>query len=219
MPSLLQTGLALPLKNANYGIYVAGNAVSLVGTWMQRISVSWLTWELTHSGLWLGIVAFADFFPGLVVGPLAGAIADRADQLTVVRTSQLVSLVQATVLAALAATHHLEIWSLVALTGFQGAVVAFNQPARLALVPSLVGGGDVASAVAINSVIFNLARFIGPMLSGLVIVWFGVAAAFAANAVSYVAFVLALMWVRIEDAVPEAPKRRTFSSDFKEGIR
>ena len=218
IPSLSHTGLALPLKNTTYGIYIAGNAVSLVGTWMQRISVSWLTWELTHSGLWLGILAFADFFPGLVVGPLAGAFADRTDQLTVVRTSQLVSLAQAMVLFVLAAVHHLNIWSLVALTGFQGAVVAFNQPARLALVPSLVGDGDLGAAVAINSVIFNLARFIGPMLAGLVIVWHGVAASFAANALSYVAFLLALLWVRIDKADEEPAKRREFLTDFKEGI-
>ena len=219
MPSLSQTGLALPLKNTTYGIYIAGNAVSLVGTWMQRITVSWLTWELTHSGLWLGILAFADFFPGLVVGPLAGAFADRADQLTVVRTSQFVSLAQAMVLFGLAATHHLNVWSLVALTGFQGAVVAFNQPARLALVPSLVAEGDLAAAVAINSVIFNLARFVGPMLAGLVIVWSGVAASFAANALSYVAFLVALLWVRIDEADKEPRRRRNFSTDLKDGIR
>lgn len=219
MPSLAQTGLALPLKNTTYGIYTAGNAVSLVGTWMQRISVSWLTWELTHSGLWLGILAFADFFPGLVVGPLAGAFADRSNQLTVVRTSQLISLAQAMVLFVLAAVHHLNIWTLVALTGFQGAVVAFNQPARLALVPSLVAEADLASAVAINSVIFNLARFIGPMLAGLVMVWSGIAAAFAANAISYIAFLVALLWVRVNDADRKSRKRRTFSTDFKEGIR
>jgi predicted MFS family arabinose efflux permease len=219
MPSLAETGLALPLKNTTYGIYTAGNAVSLVGTWMQRISVSWLTWELTHSGLWLGILAFADFFPGLVVGPLAGAFADRSNQLTVVRTSQLISLAQAMVLFVLAAVHHLNIWTLVTLTGFQGAVVAFNQPARLALVPSLVAEADLASAVAINSVIFNLARFIGPMLAGLVMVWSGIAAAFAANAISYVAFLVALLWVRVNDADRKSRKRRTFSTDFKEGIR
>jgi predicted MFS family arabinose efflux permease len=219
MPSLFQTGLALPLKNTTYGIYAAGNAVSLVGTWMQRISVSWLTWELTHSGLWLGILAFADFFPGLVVGPLAGAFADRTDQLTVVRTSQFVSLAQAMVLFVLAAVHHLNIWGLVALTGFQGAVVSFNQPARLALVPSLVGESDLGAAVAINSVIFNLARFVGPMLAGLVIVAYGVAASFAANALSYVAFLVALLWVRIDAADNEPARRRAFSTDFKEGIR
>ena len=213
MPSLLQTGLALPLRNTTYGIYIAGNAVSPIGTWMQRISVSWFTWELTHSGLWLGIMAFADFFPGLVVGPLAGAIADRTDQLTVVRTSQFVSLAQATVLFGLAAADQLNIGSLVALTGFQGAVVSFNQPARLALVPSLVGEGDLGAAVAINSVIFNLARFVGPMLAGLVIVWHGVAASFAANAISYVAFLAALLWV-MYGRCPRCKRNLTLSEAF-----
>ena len=215
----LESSLALPFKNTTYGIYAAGNAVSLVGTWMQRISVSWLTWEMTHSGLWLGIMAFADFFPGLVVGPLAGAFADRTDQLTIVKFSQVVSLLQAMVLFALIAAHHLNIWGLVALTAFQGAVVAFNQPARLALVPSLVAESDLGSALAINSVIFNVARFIGPMVAGLVIVWSGVAASFAANAASYVVFLLALWWVRIDDTAAKASKRRKFSTDFKEGIR
>jgi MFS family permease len=219
MASFFESSLALPFKNTTYGIYAAGNAVSLIGTWMQRISVSWLTWEMTHSGLWLGVMAFADFFPGLIVGPLAGAFADRSDQLTVVKSSQVVSLLQATALFALTAAHHLNIWGLVALTAFQGAVVAFNQPARLALVPSLVAERDLAPAVAINSVIFNLARFVGPMTAGLVIVWLGVAASFAANAVSYVVFLLALWWVRIDDAAAKSPKRRNFAADFKDGIR
>ena len=219
MTPFFDTRLALPFKNTTYGIYAAGNAVSLVGTWMQRISVSWLTWEMTHSGFWLGVMAFADFFPGLVVGPLAGAFADRTDQLTVVKSSQVVSLLQAAALFAFTAANHLNIWGLLALTTFQGAVVAFNQPARLALVPSLVSEDDLASAVAINSVIFNLARFLGPMAAGLVIVWSGVAASFAANAASYVPFLVALWWIRIEGTAEEVPKRRNFSTDFKEGVR
>ena len=214
-----ESRLTLPFKNTTYGIYAAGNAVSLIGTWMQRISVSWLTWEMTHSGFWLGAVAFADFFPGLVVGPLAGAFADRANQLTVVKTSQVVSLLQAMVLFAVTASDHLNIWGLAALTAFQGGVVAFNQPARLALVPSLVSENDLTAAVAINSVIFNLARAIGPMIAGLVIVWSGVAASFAANAASYVVFLVAIWWIRIDDPVVKVRKRRKFTTDFKEGFR
>src|SRR5690348_14322459 len=101
MATFLDTRLALPIRNANYGIYAAGSAVSLIGTWMQRISIGWLTWELTHSGLWLGIVAFDDFVPVLLVGPIAGAAADRWDRLRVIKASQTLSLVQATVLFAL----------------------------------------------------------------------------------------------------------------------
>ena len=170
--SLSGTRLALPLRNANYGIYITGSAISLIGTWMQRIAIGWLTWQLTHSGLWLGIVAFADFFPVLIVGPIAGAAADRWDRLRVVQVkSSGFSMAQAAVLFALTASGHMNIGLLVALTAFQGVIVAFNQPARLALVPSLVAQSDLGSAVAINSVIFNLARFIGPMLAGLAIVW------------------------------------------------
>jgi predicted MFS family arabinose efflux permease len=218
--SLLSTRLvALPLKNANFGIYSAGNAVSLIGMWMQRIAIGWLTWEMTKSGLWLGIIAFADFFPVLLIGPIAGAAADRWDRLRVVRTSQTISLVQATVLFALTASGQMNIGLLVALTAFQGVVVAFNQPARLALVPSLVAETDLASAVAISSIVFNLARFIGPMFAGLAIVWSGVSAAFAANALSYVVFLLALTRIRVPPTVADSAKQRSFSADLREGIR
>ena len=94
---------------------------------------------------------------------------------------------------------------LVALAAFQGVVVAFNQPARLALVPSLVAPTDLASAVAINSVVFNLARFVGPMFAGLAIVWSGVSAAFAANALSYVVFLAALARIRVAPTDTDPP--------------
>ena len=136
----------------------------------------------------------------ILVGPIAGAAADRWDRLKVVKTSQAISLLQAMVLFALTVSGHINIGILVALTAFQGFIVAFNQPARLALVPSLVPEADLASAVAINSVVFNLARFIGPMLAGLAIVWSGVAAAFAANAISYIPFLLALARIRVAPA-------------------
>src|SRR5689334_12623637 len=88
----------LPLRNPSFGLYSLGSAISLIGMWMQRIAVGWLTWELTHSGFWLGVVAFADFFPVVVVGPIAGALADRWDRLTVIKVSQTISLLQATAL-------------------------------------------------------------------------------------------------------------------------
>ena len=111
---------------------------------------------------------------GRAIVALAGAAADRWNRLKVVMTSQAIGLAQATVLFVLTVTGHINIGLLVALTAFQGFVVAFNQPARLALVPSLVPEADLGSAVAINSIVFNLARFIGPMLAGLAIVWSGV---------------------------------------------
>jgi MFS family permease len=169
--------------------------------------------------VWLGIVAFADFFPVLVIGPIAGAAADRWDRLRVVKTSQSISLMQATVLFGITVSGHINIGLLVALSAFQGVVVAFNQPARLALVPSLVPQADLASAVAINSVVFNLARFIGPMFAGLAIVWSGVAAAFAANALSYVVFLVALARIRVAPTAAVSAKQKSFAADLREGIR
>ncbi len=211
--------IELPLRNPNFGLYSVGSAISLIGMWMQRIAIGWLTWQLTGSGFWLGVVSFADFFPVVVVGPLAGAAADRWDRLKVVKISQALSLMQASVLFWLTATGHITIELLVALTAFQGVVVAFNQPARLVLVPSLVPHADLATAVAINSVVFNLARFIGPACAGPLILWSGVSGAFAANALSYLPFLAVLALIRL-DATGEIPsKRSNMIAELKEGIR
>jgi MFS family permease len=211
--------VALLVRNANFGIYSAGSSVSLIGMWMQRIAIGWLTWELTGSGLWLGIVAFADFFPVILIGPIAGTAADRWDRLKVVKASQAISLVQATVLWALTVSGHMTIGLLVGLTAFQGVVVAFNQPARLAMVPSLVPQADMAGAVAINSIVFNIARFVGPIFAGLAILWSGVAAAFAANALSYIVFLVALARIRIAPTVTKGEVRASMAADLVAGIR
>jgi MFS family permease len=211
--------ISLPFRNPNFGIYSAGSAVSLIGMWMERIAIGWLTWQLTESGFWLGVVAFADFFPVVLVAPIAGAVADRWDRLRILKASQAVLLVQASVLCALTATGHIDIAMIVVLTTIHGIVVAFNQPARLALVPSLVPQADVGPAVAINSVIFNLARFIGPIFAGLAIVWSGVAEAFAANALSYVVFLIALARIRIAPGEIMSAPAHSFLADIRDGIR
>jgi MFS family permease len=211
--------IALLLRNPNFGIYSAGSAVSLTGMWMERIAIGWLTWQLTESGFWLGVVAFADFFPVVLIAPVAGAVADRRDRLSVIKASQAVLLVQASVLWALTASGLINVGLIVTLSAIHGIVVAFNQPARLALVPSLVPQPDLGSAVAINSVIFNLARFIGPIFAGLAIVWSGVAAAFLANALSYVVFLAALARIRLKRPEVGAVGPRGFIGDLREGIR
>src|SRR3954454_14471542 len=127
MARLLESPLiALPLRNANFGLYSAGSGISLVGMWMQRIAIGWLTWQLTESGFWLGVVAFADFFPVVFVAPIAGAVADRWDRLRILKASQAVLLVQASVLCTLTVTGHIDIAMIVVLTTIHGVVVAFN---------------------------------------------------------------------------------------------
>src|SRR6266478_1246333 len=104
--------IARAFASRNYRLFAAGNAISLIGTWLQRVAVGWLAWQLTHSGTWLGLVAFADLFPTVVLSPWAGALADRRDRVRVIRASQVVAMTQATMLALLTAFGIITIWSL-----------------------------------------------------------------------------------------------------------
>jgi predicted MFS family arabinose efflux permease len=189
--------IAQTLAHPSFGTYIAGNSISLIGTWMQRIGVGWLAWELSHSGAVLGLVAFADLFPTVVIGPFGGALADRVDRVRVIKVAQLLIMAQSLALFALTASGLITVPLLLALVLFSGVVIGFNQPARLALVPSLVPRGDLATAVAINSIVFNSARFIGPALAGVVIVGLGISAVFLINALSFLAFLFALWRLRL----------------------
>ena len=185
---------------------------------MQRIGVGWLAWELSHSGAVLGLVAFADLFPTIAIGPFGGALADRIDRLRLLRIAQSLTMVQAFLLFALTATGLITVELLVALVLFGGIVLGLNQPARLALAPSLVPRADLATAVAINSIVFNLARFLGPALAGLVIVWSGVAMVFALNALSFLAFLFALARLRLEPIQLGGQGQRSMLSAIGEGL-
>ena len=214
-------GILHVLGQRTYGTYVAGNSVSLVGAWMQRIGVGWLTWELTQSGAWLGLVAFADLFPVVIVGPLGGVIADRVDRLRIIMAAQSLAMLQALVLAFLTVTGLIGVEILVALTALHGIIVAFNQPSRLALVPSLVNREDLPTAVAINAVVFSVARFVGPAIAGVLILYAGVAAVFAANAASFLFLLLALYRIRAD--VTQEPQDRghakSLFGDVADGLR
>lgn len=212
-------GILRALKNPNYGIYTAGSSVSLIGTWMQRVATGWLAWELTHSGTWLGIIAFADLFPTVVIGPFAGAAADRFDRLRVTKISQTLAMGQAILLFVLTVTGAITIWWLLALSAFLGVVVAFNQPARLAMVPSLVPREDLPAAIAINSVVFNTARFIGPAAAGAIIVAADVAWAFFANAVTFTWFLYALSRIRLTGPTETRRSDRNLLGDLADGLR
>lgn len=204
--------------NRNYTIYTAGSAVALVGLWVQRLGVGWLTWELTHSGFWLGAIAFADLFPAVVVTPFAGVLTDRLDRLRLAFLCQALSLAQTLLLFALATAGLIEIFSLLGLTVFLGAVRAVYMPVRLSLVPSLVKPDDVPTAVAISSLIFNLARFVGPAVAGLVVTAWGVAPTFAFYGVATAVFLLALAVIRIPPVRAAARPRRGMLSEIAEGI-
>lgn len=192
LPSSRLSRVTRVLGGGPYATFTAGNAASLVGTWMHRVAVGWLTWELTHSAAWLGAIAFADLFPTVIVAPLAGAAADRCNRLRILRIAAAIAAGLAAALFALSLVGTLSIFALFAVTLGLGIVTGIGQPARLALIAALVPREDLTTAVAINSIVFNLARFIGPALAGIAISGGGVTLVFAANALSYAAFLLAL---------------------------
>ena len=191
------SGIARVFSNRNYAIYASGQSISLVGLWVQRLAVGWLAWELTHSGFWLGAVAFADLFPVLFIGLFGGVLADRVDQRRILMVGQILSLLQSAALWLMTLAGVITIGWLFGLTLFLGVIVALMQPARLSLVPSLVRPEDVGGAVAIHAVIFNLARFVGPAIAGTIIYTSSVANAFLFNAASFLAMVVALLLLRI----------------------
>ena len=143
-----------------------------------------------------------------MVGPFAGVIADRVDRLRVIRTAQALSMLQATALALLAAAGWMSIELLLALVLVNGVVVGVNQPSRLSLVSSLVPRANLSTAVALNSITFNLARFVGPAVAGVLIVSYGVTAAFAVNAATFLAFLVALARIRVDDEAARLAGRR-----------
>ena len=196
-PGYNLAAIAQVFSNRNYAIYTAGNSISLIGLWVQRLGVGWLAWELTHSGFWLGAVAFADLFPVVIIGLFGGVLADRHDRRKILMAGQSLALVQASALWGLSVLGMINIETLFGLSLFLGVVVAFVQSARLSMVPSLVREGDVAGAVAIGAVIFNLARFVGPALAGVLIHVFGIATAFAFNAFTFSALIIALAFIRL----------------------
>ena len=180
------------LTSGQFAIYSAGNCVSLLGTWMQRIGCSLLVWNMTESTFWLGILAAADLLPTLFIGPFAGAAADRWDTLRLNRICQAVLMAVAALMTILIVCGFLSLTMLIALVALQGCVIALSQPARLALVQELVAREDIPAAVAINSMNVNLARLVGPAIAGLMVVHFDVAWVFLLNAIVTAIFVATL---------------------------
>jgi MFS family permease len=185
------------LANRNFRIFTAGNAASLLGTWVQRMAVGYLTWDLTKSGAWLGAVAMAEFMPVLLLAPITGVIVDRYDRRKIAIVGQVLALAQAVALAALTISGHVTALSIFFLQLFAGFVQPLIQTARLVLVPMMVGRERVGNAVAITSLVFNTARIMGPMIGGVIITTAGVGWSFAVNAVSYLGVIASLTALRL----------------------
>jgi MFS family permease len=183
----------MAFQHRNYRIFFGGQAVSLVGTWMQQVAQAWLVLELTGDPIWLGIVAAAQFIPVMILGLFAGVAADALPKRQTLVATQAVMMTLAVILAILTVTGLVQVWMILLLAILLGCANAVDMPVRQSFAIELVGREDIGNAVALNSAMFNGSRIIGPALAGLTIAAFGVAAAFAINALSFLAVIVALL--------------------------
>ncbi|HTI86199.1 MAG TPA: MFS transporter [Alphaproteobacteria bacterium] len=207
------------LQHRNYRLYAAGDAVSLIGNWVQKVAIGWLTWQLTESATWLGIVAFCDLCPAIVLSPIGGVIADRGDPRRMSLISQVFAMAQAMALLLLTWAQLIDIWGIVILSVLRGSIAAVNQPARMSMMPNLIPPEDLASAIAFNSVMANMARFIGPAIAGVIIAAGGISSAFAINAVSYLLLLYALWAIDIKEPEPSHHGRRDMWGQIAAGYQ
>jgi MFS family permease len=184
------------LRHRNYRLFLTGQIISTVGTWMQSVAMPWLALQLTHSALLVGLVLAAQFLPVLVAGPLGGVIADRYRKRNILLATQTLFMVPSFALFALSATEHTQYWMVIVAAFATGTINLFDMPARQAFVIEMVGRQDLMNAIALNSSVFNASAVIGPAVAGLVIAAVGVPICFLANSVSYLGAIAALLLMR-----------------------
>jgi MFS family permease len=185
------------LRHRDFRLFWSGQLVSLIGTWMQSVGQAWLVLELTGSPFHLGLVTALQFTPILLLSPVGGALSDRFPKRRIILLTQAAMMGQAFVLAALVYSGRVQYWHVAVLAAIYGLGRAIDIPARQSYITDLVGRSDLANAVALNSLVFNGARIVGPAAAGLLIARFGVAPAFLLNGLSFVAVLAALLATRI----------------------
>ena len=196
------------LRVYNYRLFFAAQIVSMSGTWMQSVAQAWLVLEITGSSLDLGITVGLLFGPVLVIGPWAGALADRVDKRRLLLYTQSAAAVLALILGVLTATDVVTVWMIWLLAALTGSATALDMPSRQSFVYEMVGPDDLANAIGLNAVIINSSRIIGPAIGGVLIAGVGVAPCFFFNAASFLAVIVALLLMRSSELHPSAPVPR-----------
>ena len=190
-----------PLKNKNYRIYIIGQAISLIGTFMQQVAQQWYIWDITHDARWIGVIGACAFVPLFLLSPIAGSVADRVDRRKLLLVTQVVEMTLAFVLGLLALSGSREIWPVVVLALLLGCSASFNFPAQAAFIGDLSGMGELRKAFAFNVTMIETGRLIGPALAGWVVALTGTGIAFILNGLSFVAVIFCLMRVRGEQTM------------------
>ncbi|HGJ65765.1 TPA: MFS transporter [bacterium] len=205
------------LKYRNFRLFFAGQGISLIGTWMQRIAMSWLVFRLTDSAFLLGLVGFTNQLPTFIFAPFAGVFADRWNRLQIMIVVQILSMIQAFILAILVISNRIEIWHVIVLSAFLGIVHAFDIPSRQSFIIQMVEKReDLGNAIALNSFMFNSARLIGPSIAGVLISMVGDGICFLLNGISYIAVIVALFSLKVKPTEKTRQKSKIWD-DLKIG--
>src|SRR4029077_15251667 len=184
------------LRHRNYRLFLTGQIISTVGTWMQSVAMPWLALELTHSGLLVGLVLATQFTPVLLGSQFGGVVADRYHKRNVLLATQSLFTLPSFALFALSASGHAQYWMILIAAFATGTINLFDVPARQSFVIEMVGKQDLMNAIALNSSVFNTAAVVGPAVAGVIIGIAGVPICFLANSVSYLAAIVALLLMR-----------------------
>lgn len=206
------------LRHRNYRLFFGGQAASLLGMWLQWTAQSWLVYRLTHSAAAVGLTTLALQGPGLLIGPIAGALADRHDKRRIMVIAQAASMVPALMLGGLTLLGHVAPWHIVVLALASGLARSFEIPTRQAFIPELVDAQDLPNAIALNSALFNGARLLGPALAGAAIPLIGEGWCFVANGVTYLAIVFALLRIDLPAHHRDQRAGGSLFGEIREGL-
>ncbi|PZF70827.1 MFS transporter [Taibaiella soli] len=206
-------------SNRNYALFFTGQSISQIGTWMQRTAVAWMIYSLTGSTLKVSLVVFAQQFPSFLLSLFGGITADRYSRYKILLITQTASMIQAILLAVLILSNHYVIWEIMALSVVLGVINAFDVPARQPMIHEMVNNKeDIANALALNSAMVNMARLIGPALSGIVLKALGAGFCFSLNAISFVAVLISLLLMKFPKFVPPVNKKKVLH-ELEEGFQ
>jgi MFS family permease len=204
-------------RHRNYRLFFAGQAVTLMGTWVQTVALSWLVYRLSHSVLLLGVVTFASQAPIFFITPFAGMIADRHDRRSVFMVTRALCMLQAAILTVLTLTNNIEINTIIVLALVLGVITAVETPVRQSFTVDMVGREDLRQAIAFNAMMFNLARTIGPAIGGVIVAALGEGLCFLLNTVSFGAVLTSLFLMRLKSRVIRPKTHPWF--DLKQGFQ
>jgi MFS family permease len=206
-------------RHRNYRLFFTGQLVSVAGTWMQNIALAWLVIQLSSSALAVGTLAFCRFLPFLLLGLVAGVVVDRLDTRRLLIATQASAMVVSVALAVVSLTGVASLPLVYALAAVGGLILVFDSPGRQTLTFQMVGPRELPNAVALNSGLFNASRVVGPALAGILIAAVGVGICFVINAISFLAVLVALKEMRVEELTPVTKSRDTrVLSGIREGI-